>query len=816
MNSSEALLILRKVVALELRLGCKDSAVVGGFSRFARDRVAELENLPGVDQAQQLSFLNFLGGYRHLAPHARGSRLEELLAWIKDPTQSGKVPSNQRGKASDPAPTPPVPSPQDSPPSRRPARPSPKPRPSSRQDNPLQYVKGVGPRRASQLKRLGLESFRDLLFHVPLRYEDRRFPVRIRQAKAGEEVTLVARVRSGSAVTGRSPRASRFQAVLEDESGTIEAVWFGQAYLAKALPPGTRAIFFGKVNNRRGVAQLASADFEVLPEREEPSLGLVPVYPLTDGLYQKVLRNLVARALEACADREPDALPPLMRERLDFPPMAKALRMLHTPEQMKDVEQARRRLAFEELLVLQVALALKQRQQQEPDPRTALIPKNRLPQRFRESLPFPLTTAQARALEEISKDLARPLPMSRLLQGDVGSGKTVVAIEAMLTAIDAGQQAALMAPTEILAEQHALTLGKLLTPLGIQPEVLLGGMRKSARQDLLERLEAGEVPLLLGTHALLEKDVHFPHLGLIVIDEQHRFGVGQRARLLQKMGDHPNILVMTATPIPRTLSLTLYGDLDCTVLDELPPGRQPVKTESKRSRSLEKIWQRLNKEIDRGAQAYVVCPLVEESEKMEAQAATDLAEELRQGPFASRQVGLLHGRMKKDEKEAVMTAFREGQIQVLVATTVIEVGVDVPNASEMVILNAERFGLSQLHQLRGRVGRGRRASRCTLVSDFAGEEVRKRLRVMVATNDGFQVAEEDLALRGPGEYFGTRQSGLPELRFADLSQDTRLLDQARQEARELLTTDPDLQAPELAVLAHRVRSKFSFFLEGRH
>lgn len=829
MKSSEGLEILRKVVAHELRLGCRDSSVVGGFSRFARSRLQELPDRPGESPGARRSFGDFLENYLHLDPQARQPRLEELAAWLADPSRpgvprAGDSPPGPPRRGSRPAPPAPSrPSPRSNPPAR-PAPPERKAAPAAAarsarspgESVPIQYVKGVGPRRAGQLERLGIRTQRDLLFHVPARYEDRRSPTPIRELRAGQEVTLLARVRSGGTVSGRSRRATRFQAILEDQSGSLEAVWFGQGYLSRTLVPGTRAVFFGKVGNHRGLLQLNSPDFEVLPEGEEPSYGLVPVYPLTEGLHQKTLRSLVERAVEELAPREPDLLPPRLREELGLPDMATALGALHHPESQEEVEQARGRLAFEELLVLQLALARKQQQQQAPDPRASLVPRGDLPERFVASLPFPLTGAQERALVDIRQDLAAPYPMSRLLQGDVGAGKTVVAAAALLAAVDAGRQGALMAPTEILAEQHGTTLTKLLAPLGVRPGVLLGGMRKKQRRELLAELEAGNCPLLVGTHALLEDDVHFTDLGLIVIDEQHRFGVGQRARLRKKMGGHPNTLVMTATPIPRTLSLTLYGDLHATLLDELPPGRQPVKTERRTQRSLPRVWSRLVTEVGKGAQAYVVCPLVEESEKLEAQAATELAEELRQGPLSGVSVGLLHGRMKKEEKEAVMDRFRENSLQVLVATTVIEVGVDVPNASEMVILNAERFGLSQLHQLRGRVGRGRRASRCTLVSESGGEDVRRRLEVMVRTNDGFRVAEEDLAIRGPGEYFGTRQSGLPELRFADLTRDTRILDQARRQARELLQRDPELRDPELAPLARRVREKFSHFLEGRH
>lgn len=796
--SDDPLTLLRKVLALEARQGHKDLAVVGGFSEFAARKLGELGDLPGYTPARLAQFQRFLGSYKDLDPTVRAARLEELARFLDDPSR-GAPPGAAEAPAKKPAPRP---------------RTEPAPTPTSRgSDAPIQYVKGVGPQRARLLARLGIEARRDLLYHLPLRYEDHSNPLPLRDVVSGEEVTVVARIARGRAVQGRFRRGSRFEATLEDETGTLEAVWFNQAYLAKVLVDGARVVLHGKVGTRKGRLQLQNPSHDLLDDGEEASPGLVPVYPLTEGMYQRTLRRLAREAVLDLADGEEDRLPPAIRG--DLPALADALRALHLPESEAALEPARRRLALEELLILQIALALKQRHEQAPDPAAAVVPAGDLVPRLRGSLPFAFTSAQERATGEILADLSAPRPMTRLLQGDVGSGKTVVAASALAAAIDAGQQGALMAPTEILADQHAATLSRLFEPLGITPRRLLGGMSKADRSHLLDGLAAGDVPLVVGTHALIEPDVVFAHLGLIVIDEQHRFGVGQRAALRGKTG-LPNTLVMTATPIPRTLSLTLYGDLDLTLLDEMPPGRIPVETEWKRPRSLPKVWQAVRKDVAAGRQAFVVCPLVEESEKVEAQAATDLAAELSQGPLSEIRVGLLHGRMKRAEKDEVMTAFRDGEIQVLVATTVIEVGVDVPNASHMVVLNAERFGLAQLHQLRGRVGRGGGKARCTLVSHGGGEDTRRRLRVLVDSQDGFRVAEEDLALRGPGEYFGTRQSGLPALRFADLTRDTALLDRARRTARELVEADPELAAPELAPLARQVRETFARFLESRH
>ncbi len=577
--------------------------------------------------------------------------------------------------------------------------------------------------------------------------------------------------------------------------------------------PGSRGIFFGKVAQRGLSLTLQTPGFELLEAGESPPEGLTPVYPLTEGLHQKAIRSLIAGQLDRLAPFETDVLPPGLR--LHLPPLPEALQTLHRPDTEEDAERARARLAFEELLILQVALAIKQHHKQAPHPQSAVVGPGRFVDTLQKSLPFSLTGAQSRAIEEIVKDLRSPRTMARLLQGDVGAGKTVVAAAAIAATIEAGHQAALMAPTELLAEQHAKTLTQLLGPLQIAPALLTGNTTKADRRQLIEALQAGEAPLLVGTHALIERDVLFHQLGLVIIDEQHRFGVGQRAKLAQKMGD-PNTLVMTATPIPRTLSVTLFGDLDVTLLDEMPPGRTPIQTSWKRPASLPKVWEQLCKELSQGSQEYVVCPLIEESEKLEAQAASELASELQAGPFKEFKVGLLHGRLSKEEKEATMDSFRQGKTNLLVATTVIEVGVDVPQATHMVILNAERFGLGQLHQLRGRVGRGQKSSRCTLISKGGGEETRRRLKVLTQSTDGFVVAEEDLAIRGPGEYFGTRQAGLPALRFADLSKDTRLLDQARQKARELVTKDPSLSSRELAPFAARVQEKFARFLEGRH
>ena len=681
-------------------------------------------------------------------------------------------------------------------------------------DTPLQYLKGVGPHRANMLGRLGLGTVRDALNHFPRDYQDRRDFVPFHKLPLGETGVVQGTV-FGVAPPRRGSRAP-VQVTFRDQTGYFTALWFGRGFLAQVFKRDQRVVLYGKkvlAKDRRVV--LESPEFEVVDEGERTSIHMgrvVPVYALTEGLPQRWLRLFLHEIVETNAQAAPDILPDGIRRQRALLPVAAAYRGVHFPEQLDDVDAARRRFAFEDFFVLQVGLALKRRRQAREQGRS-LAPPGALVARLLGALPFALTSAQERVWSEIRADLARPVPMNRLLQGDVGSGKTIVAVMALLTAVEAGCQAVLMAPTEILAEQHFRTLQALVEPLGLSVAWLSAGQRARERQAALESLRSGAAAIGVGTHALIQETVELQSLGLAVVDEQHRFGVLQRASLRGK-GEHPHVLVMTATPIPRTLALTLYGDLDVSVLDQLPPGRTPIQTRVRFEPTRERIYAFIAGELRGGRQAYVVCPLVEETEASDLKAATEMAERLQAGPFREFRVGLIHGRLPFDAKDTVMRAFKAGEIDVLVATTVIEVGIDVPNASVMLIEHAERFGLAQLHQLRGRVGRGAAKSFCILLaSGPMSDEAKQRLDAMEATQDGFRLAEADLKIRGPGEFFGTRQSGLPEFRTASLVTHVRLLEEARQDALELVTRDPGLRLPEHRALREALVARWRERLE---
>jgi ATP-dependent DNA helicase RecG len=586
--------------------------------------------------------------------------------------------------------------------------------------------------------------------------------------------------------------------MIRDVSGFLNCAWFNQPYLARVFKRGQRLIVHGRVQPYgRGPLQMLVKDYEVVEDGPDEMLHtgrLVPVYPLTEGLTQRPLRRLMKRLVDGWADQLDDPLPERVRAGRALLPLPKAIRGAHFPETQEEQAAAHRRLVFDDFFLLEVGLAIR-RHREGRRRGLAMNPPGALVRRLRASLPYTLTAAQERVWGEIRTDMAEPYPMSRLLQGDVGSGKTVVAALAILTAIEAGYQAALMAPTEILAEQHMITLSQLLGPLGVRVVLLTGAVKGKARQEAAAAAESGEAECAIGTHALVQGGVGFKRLGLAVIDEQHRFGVAHRAALRGK-GESPDVLVMTATPIPRTLALTLYGDLDVSILDELPPGRRPVVTVARGESKRREIYDFLRKQISEGRQVYVVCPLVEESEASDLRAATEMAERLQREVFPDRRVGLIHGRLGFQDKERVMREFKDGAVHVLVSTTVIEVGIDVPNASVMLVEHAERFGLSQLHQLRGRVGRGQWKSYCILLAGSSSEDAQRRIAAMTGTNDGFRIAEVDLELRGPGDFFGTRQSGLPDFRVADLLRDGAMLEEARREAFALVHADPQLAASE--------------------
>jgi ATP-dependent DNA helicase RecG len=682
-------------------------------------------------------------------------------------------------------------------------------------------VPGVGPKRAAELARFGLATVEDLLWHLPFRYEDWRTRTPLSALRPGEDATAVGEVagmRQGFA--GRRGRRL-LEVSLRDGTGAAVLVWFNQVqYFAARFRDGQRLLVHGRVEPGLGMGppRLVHPDVTVLGADDDPGRlpPVVPVYEKPTAMPVGVMRRIVHGAVAAAADRVPAAIPPEIARRRRLVDPARALRHVHLPPAEADLAAlatasslAHRSLIFDELFFLQLGLALRRSAAVE-EPGTPFPAPGRLARALRASLPFALTRAQERVVAEIAGDLARPHPMRRLLQGDVGSGKTLVALLAALVVIDAGWQVALMAPTELLAEQHLETVRPLLAPLDVEAVLLTGAVKGRARRSALAGLAAGRIALAVGTHALIQEGVAFARLGLAVVDEQHRFGVLQRAAL-QRRGAQSgavDVLVMSATPIPRTLALTLYGDLAVSTLDELPPGRTPVTTTLCRESQHARLVDRLRAEVAVGHQGYVVYPLVEESEKSDLRAATTMVHELAAGPLAGLRLDLVHGRMRPDEKDAVMRRFKAGEFDVLVSTTVIEVGIDVPNATVIAIEHAERFGLAQLHQLRGRVGRGRAPGYCFLVTpDWLSQDAYQRLRVLERTSDGFAIAEADLALRGPGDFLGTRQAGLPPFRVANLLRDTALLRAARDEAMRWLEQDPDLTRPESravrAVLRHR-------------
>jgi len=657
---------------------------------------------------------------------------------------------------------------------------------------------GIGPQRAKALARLGLTTIEDALVqHLPLRHEDRSRIIPLGRVSVGEARTCAGTIAGISPPPGGRPRMP-LVVMIRDVSGFLNCAWFNQPYLARVFKRGQRLIVHGKVQPYgRGPLQMLVKDYEVVEDGPDEMLHtgrLVPVYPLTEGLTQRPFRRLMKRLVDGWADQIDDPLPERVRLGRALSPLPQAIRGAHFPETQEEQAAAHRRLVFDDFFLLETGLAIR-RHREGRRRGLAMNPPGALVRRLRASLSYTLTSAQERVWGEIRTDMAEPYPMSRLLQGDVGSGKTVVAALAILTAIESGYQAALMAPTEILAEQHMITLSQLLEPLGVRVVLLTGSVKGKARQAAAAGAETGEAGCVIGTHALVQGGLGFKRLGLAVIDEQHRFGVAHRAAIRGK-GESPDVLVMTATPIPRTLALTLYGDLDISILDELPPGRRPVVTVARGESKRREIYDFLRKQIGEGRQVYVVCPLVEESEASDLKAATEMAERLQRDVFPERRVGLLHGRLGFQDKERVMREFKEGAIHVLVSTTVIEVGIDVPNAAVMLVEHAERFGLSQLHQLRGRVGRGSSKSYCILLAGRSSEDAQRRIAAMTGTNDGFRIAEVDLELRGPGDFFGTRQSGLPEFRVADLLRDGAMLEEARREAFALVQADPQLAASE--------------------
>lgn len=641
------------------------------------------------------------------------------------------------------------------------------------------------------MARLGIQTVKDLLYHFPRRYEDRQHLPGLGTVRPTAGVTVMGQVTWWE--ESKSRRGLHvLRAGLRDATGSLVAVWFNQKFLVPKMHPGRWLVVTGKVQAGRPGLEILVSEYEfVAGDDSLAAKRIVPFYPATAGVSQRLLRELIFTVLQEYAAAIPDSLPQEIRERHNFPALSQALWHIHFPPDQLSWQRARQRLAFEEFFILQLALAWHRRRVNSYLRGIQHRPDGELGQKFWASLPFTLTPAQQRVWAEIVRDMESPSPMTRLIQGDVGSGKTVLAAAALIKCVAGAYQGAMMAPTEILAEQHWQELYRLLTPLGIRVDLLTGSLSPATREATLQSLASGQTQVVVGTHALIQKDVEFRALGLAVTDEQHRFGVQQRSRLAAK-GYRPDVLAMTATPIPRTLALTLYGDMDLSVIDELPPGRQEIITRYVPPRQRSRMYEFIRQEASHGHQAYVVCPLIEESEVVEVQAVTNLYEELRQ-IFPHLTLGLLHGRLRSGEKERIMESFTSGETDILVATPVIEVGVNVPNATVMVIEGAERFGLSQLHQLRGRTGRGTAQSYCFLLGSLNSPEARQRIKIMTSTTDGFAIAEEDLRLRGPGEFFGTRQHGLPEFKVADLLDDYPLLEAAKREAGLVTQADPLLQ-----------------------
>jgi len=679
----------------------------------------------------------------------------------------------------------------------------------------VQFLKGVGPARAKLLASRGIRTVEDLLYYTPFRYENRTSLTRIRDLVPGQTATVFAKVLTCGLMRTRRGMYI-YDLAASDSSGMLRCKWFNAVYLEtnKVFHTGQQVFFYGKVDRDRygtGTMEIIQPQFEILPEDEAEGgnsleLGrVVPIYESIGALGPRVLRRLMWAALEGVGNEIPDRLPPAVVRKNRLPDRASAVRETHFPQDEQDLEKlcsfrtpAQVRLIFEEFFSVGAGLALKRRKSKSL-PGVEFKVKDSARQAIRKILPFHPTGAQKRVLKEIVDDMCSARPMNRLLQGDVGSGKTIVAIQAAILAIENGYQVALMAPTEILAVQHYLYIKQLFRALNYRVELLVSARKAGEKAEIKQAIAAGEVHLAIGTHALIEEDVKFSQLGLVVVDEQHRFGVLQRFKLMRK-GYHPDILVMTATPIPRTLALTLYGDLDFSVIDELPPHRTPILTKLMEERDRESAYTFLREKIRRGEQAYVVCPVIEEGGKLDLKPAVQMYEQLARNIYPEFRVGLLHGRLPSDEKEAVMQSFKRGEVQILVATTVVEVGVDVPNASVMLIEHADRFGLSQLHQLRGRIGRGSKKSYCLLMADERRSEIsQERLNTMVATTDGFRIAEIDLKLRGPGEFFGTKQWGIPAFRIANLLRDQEVLEWAKREAAEFVANPSSQQDLETFV-----------------
>lgn len=668
----------------------------------------------------------------------------------------------------------------------------------------IQYVKGIGEARAKLFAKLGIFTAEDLLLYLPRTLEDRSEVKTIAELSDGETVCVRAVLASGVKSYRAPSRVSVTQATVSDGANLMKVTWFNSPYISNTLKSGGEFTFFGKAIYRGQYFEMINPVTE--SESGNKKTGkILPIYPSTKGLGQTNIRNAVENVLTSLTELPKDIMPESVLKEHQLMPLLPALKSLHMPKSAEDFENARRRLAFDELLVLQTGIHILGDERKNY---TATPIKNvKCIADFAKTLPFELTNAQKRVINEIAADLTRPVPMNRLVQGDVGSGKTIVAAAAMYAAAKSGFQSIMMAPTEILANQHFKNLKNLFNPLGFETVLLNGGMTAGEKREALEKISSGTAQIIVGTHALISDGVSYKNPALVITDEQHRFGVRQRTLLTEK-GFGAHTLVMTATPIPRTLSLILYGDLDVSVIDELPPGRKPIETIAATEKQRKRVFDFVAKKVDEGRQAYIICPLIEESEALSAKSAVEYAESLKKSVFKNYSLAVLHGRLKPLERKEIMDKFSMGEIDILVSTTVIEVGVDVANATVMIIENAERFGLSQLHQLRGRIGRGSHESYCIMFSE-GGKIAEERMNIMCKTCDGFKISEKDLELRGPGEFFGVRQHGLPELQAANLATDMELLSRAKAAAEKLLAKDPGLKNPENRLLKERIRSKFS-------
>lgn len=793
---------LQNVLLQEQKIGCQNTVVVGGLEQFMAQWPARaLKEAVTPAHHQQIEAVTAaLKRYPRLSPAQRNPLLAEVLTLLNG--SPADTPSPARQRPAPPAEKTPAPRPQ----------PAVIPRPAGEAyglSAPVTRLPGVKEGMAAKLAHLGVATIGDLLTLYPRRYVDYRALKTISQLDHGEEVTIIARVWQ---TTSRKSKGNQSitTVILSDDTATMEAIWFNQPWIEKNLTAGKEITVSGKVSAFSGRLVFQSPEWEYLDKKLIHTGRLSPVYPLTNGLTARWMRTLQNQTVECWAPRLPEHLPAEITARLGLPALAEAIRQIHFPDSWEALEAARHRLAFDELLMIQLGV-LKQRQTWKAHPSAPVIFDRARIDRFIQALPYTLTPAQHRALDEILADMARPAAMSRLLQGDVGSGKTVVALAAMLAACDQGGQAVILAPTEILAEQHYLSMGKLLKSTGqaeqITIELLTGSTKAAQRTPILAGLADGSIRILVGTHAVIQKDVAMRNLRLAVVDEQHRFGVEQRGVLRQK-GANPHMLVMSATPIPRSLALTLYGDLDLSIIDQMPAGRQTIKTYCLLPKDRGRAYTFLRDQIQQGRQAFIICPLVQESDKIEAKSAIEEHGRLQKEVFPDLTLSLLHGRMSGKEKDAIMADFRDGRSHILVSTSVVEVGIDIPNASVILIEGANRFGLAQLHQFRGRVGRGSHPSCCLLLSDSDTPESRARLDVMEKTNNGFELAEADLKLRGPGEFFGTKQSGLPSLKLVKLS-DTKLLELARTEAKTIFNLDPTLAQPQHHLLAKNVAEFWS-------